>query len=51
MPVDELGRLKILAEPCVCVETGCKSVPEDMDDYDESEEPITVKFEDSGSEE
>lgn len=50
MPIDEFGRLRILAEPSVCVETGCKRVPEDMDDCDGSREPITVKFEDSGSE-
>ncbi len=50
MPVDEFGRLRILAEPSVCVETGCKRVPEDMEDCDGSSEPVTVIFEDSGSE-
>lgn len=44
---DEFGRSRILAEPCVCVKIGCKSVLEGMD---ESGELIKVKFEPSGSE-
>lgn len=46
MPFDEFGGSRTLAKPCVCVETGCES---DLEGVDESEEPIKVKFEASGS--
>lgn len=47
MPVDEFSRLRILAEPCVCVKIGCESV---LEGFVESGKPVRVKFEDSGSE-
>lgn len=47
VPVDEFGRSKTLAEPCACVEIGCESELEGMD---ESGEAMKVKFEASGSE-